>query len=408
MQPEDLTRLKIDRAPQPASPVLSRKGARMWRLLGLVAAVAVAGLLAAQHLLHQAPSVRVGSVTTAYPSQAITLFNATGYVVPQTKADVASKATGRLEELTTEEGGVVKKGDIIARLENQDVTAAMERAAANVTVAKAKLSEAKAELQEASLALRRSRNLVAKKLIPQESHDAAVARHDKAAATVRSAEASITASQAAYNEAKVAVEYTLIRAPFDGVILKKHADIGDVLAPFSSTAESKGAVVSMADMSTLEVEADVSESNLAQISAGQPCEILLDALPEQRFRGAVGRIVPIIDRSKATVLAKVRFIDTDPRILPDMSAKVAFLSRALDPAQMQAVTVVEPDAIVKRGDNQAAFVVKDGQVTETAVALGARLGEWQTVEQGLSNGDQVVLSPPMDLADGDKVRIAAQ
>jgi tetratricopeptide (TPR) repeat protein len=141
--------------------------------------------------------------------------------------------------------------------------------------------------------------------------------------------ASIAAAEANLRVARVAVEQTLIRAPFDGVVLTKNANVGDVITPFSSALGSQAAVVTMADMSTLEVEADVSEANLAKVKVGQPCEIQLDALPDQRFRGIVQRTVPTVDRAKATVMVKVRFVEPDARILPEMSAKVAFLEKEL-------------------------------------------------------------------------------
>lgn len=357
-------------------------------------------------ILNAAIPVELGKVTTAYPSQAVTLLNATGYVVPQTKADVASKATGRLESLEVEEGSRVKKGQIIARIENQDLVAQMQQAKANIGVAKAGLRQAEAELKEATLALTRAQSLIRKRIIPQEQHDAAVARYDKAVAAVNSAKAAINAAHAAYDSARIAVEYTLIRAPFDGVVLTKHANIGDVVAPFSSTTESKGAVVSMADLETLEVEADVSESNLTKLHLGQPCEIQLDALPDDRFRCVVNRIVPTVDRTKATVLVKVRFIDKDGRILPDMSAKVAFLSRALTLEQQKPLTVVASSAIVSRKDTPTVFLVRGSTVQEVPVITGERIGEAIAVIKGLSPGDEVVLTPPNELRDGSLIKPA--
>lgn len=349
--------------------------------------------------------VAVGSVSARYPAREYTLFNATGYVVPQTKADIASKATGRLEVLEVEEGSQVHKGDIVARLENQDVLAGRERAKANVAVARARLAEAKAELKDATVALERTKNLVKKKFITQETYDAAIARHDKAVAVVQSAKANILAAEASYEEAKVAVEYTLIRAPFDGVILKKHADLGDVVAPFSSTIQSKGAVVSMADMNTLQVEADVSESNLMQVQVGQPCEIQLDALPGERFRGRVHMIVPTVDRTKATILVKVRFVDKDDRILPDMSARVSFLSKALSPQEQIPYLVAPASAIVRQGEQAHVFRVNHNIAHKAAVVLGKRLDNLIIVQQGLERGDTVVLNPPDKLKEGTPVEI---
>jgi RND family efflux transporter MFP subunit len=331
-------------------------------------------------------------------------LTATGYVVPQKKADVASKATGRLEALEVEEGSRVREGQVIARLESQDVNAAMEEAAANVEVAKARLSEARAELKETALALRRAKELIGKRFITLEDHDAVVARHEKAQASVESAKAAIDAAQAAFKGAKTAVEYTMIRAPFDGVILTKHADIGDVVAPFSSTTQSKGAVVSMADLGTLEVEADVSESNLAKVTLDQPCEIELDALPGIRLRGQVHQIVPTVDRSKATVLVKVRFLDRDDRVLPDMSAKVAFLSQELSAEDRTPRTAAPPSALLRRDGKEIVFVVQEGKLAEVPVETGERLGEWQVIKSGVKAGDVVVLNPPDTLREGTEIR----
>ena len=335
------------------------------------------------------------------------LFNATGYVVPQRKADVASKATGRLEALEVKEGSRVMKGQVIARLENGDLVAAADRALANVALARAEVVEARAALTEARLALTRSKTLVDKRFVSSEVHDAAVARFEKAAAGVERARAAVAAAEAARLEAQVAVEYTLIRAPFDGVILSKYADMGDMVAPFATTSQSKGAVVSLADMGSLEVEADVSESNLAKTEIGQPCEVELDALPGARLRGAVASIVPRVDRSKATVLVKIRFIDLDPRILPDMSAKVAFLSQEPTPEERQPVVSVPVGAVVSREGKAIVFVVREGRVAEVAIETGARLGDHVVVVRGVASGDRVVLDPPEGLSSGAEVAIQA-
>jgi len=404
----DLSRLRIDRDQQKSTTADSYRRPGRRRVRWLLAALALAaGLGIYGWQRHSRIEVTVGAVTVAYPTQALTLFNATGYVVPQTKADVASKATGRLETLLAEEGDTVAKGQIVARLENRDVQAAMRRADANVAVARAGLAQAQAELKDASLGLERVKTLIARQFVAPETRDTALARHDKAAAGVQSAEASILAAQAALEEARIAVEYTLIRAPFDGVILKKYADIGDVVAPFAATTESKGAVASMADLTTLEVEADVAETNLARIAVGQPCEIQLDALPELRLRGQVHRIVPTVDRSKATVMVKVRFIDRDSRILPDMSAKVAFLSRPVDLVDLQPVTVMPATAVIRRDGGATAFRVDGDRVSRVALTLNGQLGERPIVQSGLNAGDRVVLDPPARLADGEQIVTAA-
>ena len=401
---DNLARLRIERG---AKPDVSR-GVTRRRLgryaLGAIMAVLVV-YLAARTLLDPRMSVAIGTAVVAYPAQVYTLFNATGYVVPQRKADVASKATGRLETLEVKEGSRVMKGQIIARLENGDLLAAADRALANVALARAEVIEARAALTEARLALTRSRTLADKRFVSPEVHDAAVARFDKAAAGVERAQAAVAVAEAARREAQVAVEYTLIRAPFDGVILSKYADMGDMVAPFATTSQSKGAVVSLADMGSLEVEADVSESNLAKTEIGQPCEVELDALPGARLRGAVASIVPRVDRTKATVLVKIRFIDLDPRILPDMSAKVAFLSQEPTPEERQAVVSVPVEALVSREGKASVFVVREGRVAEVVIETGGRLGDHVVVVRGVASGDRVVLDPPEGLSSGAEVAI---
>lgn len=401
MEEQDLSKLRIERKPGGARPV--SKGRR--RLLpALLAAAAVAAAAWAIHFNSAVP-VEPSAVTVAYPSQAHALLNATGYVVAQRKAAVASKATGRLEWLGVAEGSRVKKGDVIARLESRDVAAARDQAAANVEVARAGLQQALAELTDAEAALARSNELVAKKFVSRSAHDAALARFEKARAGVGAARASIAAAEANHRAAAVAVDHTLVRAPFDGVVLTKSANVGDVVTPFSSALDAKGAVVTMADMDTLEVEADVSESNLQKVRLGQPCEIQLDALPEVRLRGSVHRVVPTVDRAKATVLVKVKFLDEDPRVLPEMSAKVAFLSREMPPEERGARTVVRPEAVAKRGGRTVVFVIHDGTVAEVAVEPGDRIGDLVEIRKGVQAGERVVLKPSAKLADGSRVTL---
>lgn len=405
MTNSDLKKLKLDRSGKRKVGLSQKKPHRYF----VITAVLLVALVGAYTLYSgwwsSGISVEVGRVQRAYLSQAFTVLNATGYVVPQTKADVASKGTGRLEWMEVREGSEVKKGEIIARLESQDVVATKQQAAANLEVAKAALGEARAEEKDARLRLKRAKRLIGKRFVSEEAYDAAVARHDKAIAGVNSAKAAILAARAAYEGSKVAVEYTLIRAPFDGVILSKHADIGDVVAPFSSTTESKGAVASMADLDTLEVEADVSESNLLKVYIGQPCEIQLDALPDHRFRCVVHRIVPTVDRSKATIMVKVRFVDKDRRILPDMSAKVAFLSRELSPAEQKPITVVPPSAVVTRDGRDTIFVVEGIRVRAVSLETTTKIGEMQVVGDDLKLGDQVALKPPEKLKDGSEIKL---
>jgi len=397
----DLSKLRIERGEASVSSTGRRRRAWPW-IAALAAMVAAAYFLWGRDT---ATAVETITVTQAYPSQSHTQLNATGYVVAQRKAAVASKATGRLEWLGVREGSVVKEGEVLARLENKDVIASQQQAQANVAVARANLEQSMAELKDAERALARSRDLLDKNFVSAAAHDVAVARQEKAKAAISGFKAAIGAAEAGVRSAQVAVEQTLIRAPFDGVVLTKNANVGDVITPFSSALGSQAAVVTMADMSTLEVEADVSESNLSKVKPGQPCEIQLDALPELRLRGTVLRLVPTVDRSKATVMAKVQFVDKDARILPEMSAKVAFLTQEMPEAERTPRVVLQPFAVVERNGRRVVYVVKDGKAVETPVVTGAKLGELFEVKSGVKAGDRIVARPAEKLRDGAAVTV---
>jgi len=404
MDQPDLSKLRIERSGAQA-PAGARRRRRTVRWAALILAIAAAGVLA--YAFRPAVQVELGTASLLYPSQAYTVLNATGYVVAQRKAAVASKATGRLEWLGVREGSQVRAGEILARLENRDVTAQMEQAAANIKVAEANLEQAQAELNDAERALQRSAELLTKNFVSPAAHDTVVARHARAKAAISGNRAAIAAARANHRAAQVNVEQTLIRAPFDGVVLTKNANVGDVITPFSSALGSQAAVVTMADMSTLEVEADVAEGNIGKVQLGQPCEIQLDALPEGRFRGEVHRQVPTVDRSKATVTVKIRFIDKDPRVLPEMSAKVAFLSREVPPDETKPHVAAPVSAVTERAGRKVVFVVRDNKANEVSVQTGVVAGDLVQVS-GLKPGEKVVLKPSDRLRDGAQVSSAGK
>ena len=402
MSEADLSRLHIDRGAG------ALKAKRRPRWLKWAIGAAIVALLAAVAAFRSATgpvAVDVAAVSTAYPTQGITVLNATGRVSAWRKAAVSTKATGRLEWLGVQEGTRVKTGEVIARLESQDVSATRDSAVANLGASRANLEQGEAEMRDAESSFKRAEDLFAKKFISESTLDAARARYDKARASISSLKAGIGVSQANVRSASVSVEQTLIRAPFDGIVLTKNANVGDIITPFSSAADSKGAVVNMADMDTLEVEADVSEASIGKIVVGMPTEIQLDAYPELRLLGEVSRIVPTVDRSKATLLVKVSFKERDARVLPDMSAKVAFLSRAPQADERKPVTAVRTEAIAKRGEASVVFVVDDKNTAKQVTVTTARkLGDLTEIT-GAKPGDKVALSPPEKLHDGTSVTL---
>jgi RND family efflux transporter MFP subunit len=403
MADEDLSGLKIEKGTEGFRPKRRRKGAVI-----LIAAILLLLLivLAATGLLSPRVEVETATVSQVYPSITFTLLNASGYVVAQRKASVAPKTTGTLEWLGVEEGSRVRAGEIIARLENHDVTASRDQAAANLVNARASLEQSQAELRDAGLSYNRQKELVSQGIVAQADFDVADARYRKARGGVNGAKAAINAARAALRGAEAAIEYTCIRAPFDAVVLTKNADVGDIVTPIGAAATAKAAVVTIADMGSLQVEVDVSESNLEKIRVGQPCEIQLDALPEARFSGAIHMVVPTADRSKATVLVKVRFLDPDSRILPEMSAKVAFLQRAVKADERKPRTAVNPAAVANRRGKSVLFLINGERVAETPVTLGSRIGDMVEVLSGVKAGAKVALKPLEKLKDGTKIKTA--
>ena len=390
----DLSGLRIRRETKDTTagkPTGTRKFRRIFVFVGLLLILVVCYVLF-RGMFTSATEVDVTTASLTYPSQESAVLTASGYVVAQRKAAVASKGTGRLEYLGVEEGDRVKKGTIIARLEDQDVLAALAQA-------KAGLEVSRADLLDAERSLARTKTLFSSNLAAQADLDAAQATYDRVRATIVSSEAGVRA-------AEVAVENTRIRAPFDGTVLTKDADVGEVVAPFASSINSRGAVVTMADMSSLQVEADVSESNFTRVRAGQPCEIVLDAYPNIHYPGRVHKIVPTADRAKATVMTKVVFDKLDSRVLPEMSAKVTFLSgdSAVANAGAPPLLTVMSSAIVERTGKPVVFVVRDGKVTETPVRIGRVIGNRTEILEGISQGDQLVLDPAPGIVTGTIVK----
>ncbi|OGW30461.1 MAG: efflux transporter periplasmic adaptor subunit [Nitrospirae bacterium GWC2_42_7] len=405
MANEDLSKLKIEK---PGPGVYRSKTKRPLLYIALVVVVVIVAALYFTGILSPAVEVETASVSLAYPSQGITILNASGYVVPQRKAAVASRITSRLVSLSAEEGNIVKKGDVLAKLENEDAIATREQAAANLKVSQSDLEQTKAELRDAAINFDRFKELSKEGLVSKFDYDSADLRFRKASSAVAGAEYSVKANNAALQGADVTLGYSYIRAPFDAVVLTKNADIGDIITPLGAAANAQASVFTLADMASLQVEADVSESNLEQVKKGQPCEIQLDAFPDSRFRGEVYMIVPTADRTKATVMVKVRFIDHDSRILPEMSAKVAFLQRPVTSEEQKPRTAINPSAIITSSGKKHVFLVKGDQVIETPITTGEQIGDMIEVISGIKTGDKIVLKPLDKLKNGSKIKFAAK
>jgi len=405
----DLSRLRIDRdAPAPGVR-------RAFRTAVLIAAGAVTLIGVLAFWLRgrgAAASVQVAVATVlggGGPAGSGVVAN--GYVVARTQASVSAKLPGRLAYLGVSEGSRVTEGQVIARLDNADYAAAVTQAEANAATARASLIEAQADRDQLQREARRARDVRAQnpQLISQQDMDAADSHAAQADARANAARSRVDAADAGLRLAQANYENTLIRAPFTGTVLRKDAEVGEVVAPSVGGGLTRGAVVTMADLATLEVEVDVNEAYIARVRSGQGARITLDAYPDTSFRGTVRLIVPTADRQKATVQVKVAILDHDPRILTEMGARVEFLEAArgaAEPAGRPRVAV-PAEAVRTDGSATVVWVVRDGRLVRREVVAGPVSAGLREVRSGLSGGETLLLSGVAEPKEGMKVKTAA-
>lgn len=395
--PADLSRLRIDRG-APTAPV-RRAFAR--NLVLFVAAAVVVVVTVAIAKARAVPTVQVltvGAITGAggaAPGGA-TIVTANGYVVARTKASVSAKTAGRLAYLGVSEGSIVTRGQIIARLDNADVQAAVSQAQANVAAADASIIEARADRDQLARDANRLREIRKGNptLISPQDLEAATSRQEQADARLDAAEARKRSASAGLQMAQAGNDNTVIRAPFSGTVLRKDAEVGEVVAPSVGGGLTRGAVVTIADLSTLEVEVDVNEAYIGRVRGGLPARITLDAYPDTSFRGVVRQVVPTADRQRATVQVKVTITDHDARILPEMGAKVDFLApdsaRAAAGAAAHPVIRVPASAVKTDAGASVVWIVRDGRLIRRPVETGPVSGGFLEVRSGLNGGEQLL------------------
>ncbi len=411
--PADLSRLRIDRDAPPA-------GVKYALIRNLVLLLITAALIAAvvMYLRERAvPVVQVATVGApaagARGRSGVTSVTANGYVVARTKASVSAKAAGRLAYLGVSEGSFVREGVVIARLDNAEFQAAIAQAEANVATAEASLIEAVSDRDQAVREANRLRDVRAQNaaLVSQQEVDAAASRASQAEARVNASAARRRSSDAALAFALANNENTIIRAPFTGTVLRKDAEVGEVVAPSVGGGLTRGAVVTMADLATLEVEVDVNEAYIARVTKGLEARITLDAYPDTSFRGAVRQVVPTADRQRATVQVKVSILDHDSRILPEMGAKVDFLqaetpSASPDPAAVARPVVRVPQAAVfDDGGKTVVWLVRAEKLTRREVEAGPVSAGFREVRSGLTGGEQLLTGGVERPAEGMRVKV---
>jgi HlyD family secretion protein len=394
----DLEKLRIDRSNDVPGGSAAGGAAPAWRRLVVPGVVVLALAAAAYGWIASRPTevaVAPVEVTGGAAGGAVGAITANGYVVARTKASVAAKIAGRLAYLGVTEGSVVRKGQVIARIESAEYAAALGAARAD----RARLA---VELAQAQRELARATELSGRGVVPRTALEDAQTR-------VGSTRAALAAAAANAQLAAATLENTNVRAPFDGTVLRKDAEVGEIVAPSAAGGGlTRTAIATLADLQTLEVEVDVNEAYIARVTNGQAARVTLDAYPDTSFGGAVRQVVPTADRQKATVLVKVAIHDRDPRILPEMGARVDFVPAGADPAATRPRRLFAPAAAIDRsGEKPRVWNAAGGQAAPIAVELGAADGARIEVRSGLTGDELLIVDPPQGLKAGAKVRARA-
>jgi len=410
---ELLRQLRIDRDERPAQRTSSRRG---WWLAALIAVLIAIGAAAAFLTLRSAaPAVKVAvarpAASGAGAQSGVSILDASGYVVARRQATVSAKITGKLSQLFIEEGVHVKEGDIVAKLDDRNATAELLQAKAGVTQAQSSLLQAKAAAADITPIYERDRKLAAAGVISKTALDQSKANYDAKQTDVAVAEGNLAVRRAALAVAQRDLDDTTVRAPFTGVVTTKNAQPGEIVSPLSAGGGfTRSGICTLVDMDSLEVEVDVSENFISRVRADEPATLKLNAYPDWDIPAYVIAVVPTADRSKATVKVRVGFKSRDPRILPEMGARVSFLSRpekAANGAPSAGAVALPPDAVQASAGSATGvvFVLHDDTVERREVKLGARGTDTQTVLAGLSAGERVAVGDFAKLSDGAHVKV---
>ena len=397
-----LDELRIERGPY-----------RPRRRRGLVAIVAVALLAAGAAVWYTVqpgrPAVRTAIARTASePAAAPSVLDASGYVTARRQATVSAKITGKVMEVLIEEGMRVEEGAVLARLDDTEARAELALARAELTAARSAVGEIQALLDQTERDYERQRQLHDRQLVAAQALDAALAQRDSLRARLLNATERIKVAEQSVRVAEVNVENTVIRAPFSGVVVAKAAQPGEMISPISAGGGfTRTGIGTLVDMESLEIQVDVNEAFIGRVTAGQPVEATLNAYPDWKIPGSVIAIIPTADRGKATVKVRIAIKIKDPRVVPDMGVRVAFLGEPPTRTASRPATVLVPAGAIRTDGGQAVvFVYANDRVERRAVTLGAESGGQRQVLSGIRDGERVVISPPTSLGDGDRVRLA--
>jgi RND family efflux transporter MFP subunit len=403
---EDLASLRIDHSARGGG---SRRGIRVVIVLGIVAAAAGGWVWASRE---PTVDVKIATITAEAggASAAGAVLNASGYVTARRRATVSSKVTGKVLEVFVEEGKGVRKGQVLARLDDAQTRAMLKVAEAQLAAAERGAAEDQAHLREAELTLERRRQLVKDQVISRAELDSAEAQVESLKARIALAQRQVEVAQSQVNARRTDLADMVVRAPFDGVAISKDAQPGEMISPVSAGGGfTRTGICTIVDMTSLEIEVDVSEQYIIRVSPGQPVEAILDAYPDWRIPARVITTVPTADRQKSTVRVRIAFDKLDPRILPDMGVKTSFFAEAVADTnkdkELPRARILVPKGAVRAADGvSVVYVVREERAERRAVKVGLEEKGQVEIVSGLSQGERVVVEGAATLTDGARVR----
>jgi RND family efflux transporter MFP subunit len=401
---ELLKQLHIDRSDARAP----RSRVRWFILAGCVLLGLAGGLLWFALTLPEPPPVRTTTARAAHQELgANSVLDASGYVTARRQATVSAKITGKVAEVLIEEGMRVKEGDVLARLDDIEARAQLALAQAQQTATRAQLAEIRAQLIQAERDATRQQGLADRQLVSAQALEATLTQRNMLRARLASLEEQVRVAQESVVVAQVQLDNTVIRAPFSGVVIAKAAQPGEMISPISAGGGfTRTGIGTIVDMDSLEIQVDVNEAFINRVKPEQPVEAMLNAYPEWKIPGEVIAIIPTADRSKATVKVRIAIKLKDPRMVPDMGVRVAFLDpQPARPAQLTSGVLVQAEAVRADGAAGVVFVYANEKVERRSVTLGEAISGHRQVLSGLRDGERVVLSPPESLQDGQAVKL---
>ena len=378
--------------------------------IALGALIILGGVSAAVYaFLHSKPVVEVAVARNAADAAGReALLNASGYVTPRQRATIAAKITGRVTGVFFDEGTHVRQGQLLATLDDSDAKKALATAKADYDSAKAAIADYEVQLKNARIVLQRTEGLKNAGVETQEHLDNARTAVDSLQAKIDLSKAQVNAAEARIREAQQAVDNCTIRAPFEGIVVSKDAQVGEMVSPVSAGGGfTRTGIATIVDMNSNEIEVDVNEAYITRVKPGQQVTAILDAYPDWEIPSRVRTIIPSADRQKATVKVRISFLKLDPRILPDMGIKVTFLSDEPSKKDVSArpAILIPQNAVREDNGKKIVFLVKEDKTERRAVTVGGNRGTDTEVIAGLAAGDAVVVSGPASLRDGQSVQV---